>query len=242
MVRDEYIAHLARDGQRLGDLAHANLDAPVPTCPDWTLRDLLVHTGNVHRWFTLASREQTAGPPDFPSCEPDSDEGLPRWIGDGVAELADVFGKLDADTPRWTWFEPNQSAGWYFRRAAHETLIHRIDAERAVGAVTRVDTPLAIDGIDEICDVFIPSSEGQVIGGDGSTLHLHATDAHGEWLLTLHPNRIAVTRGHADAEAELRGTARDLLLMAWGRDPLGPVQHRGNETVIATFSSATKID
>ena len=39
MQRDDYLAHLTRDGTRMADLARGNLDAPVPTCPEWSLRD-----------------------------------------------------------------------------------------------------------------------------------------------------------------------------------------------------------
>ena len=240
--RDDYLAHLTHDGGRIADLARGNLDAPVPTCPEWSLRDLVVHTGFVHRWFSAATRERTDGPPEFPSQAPPEDgDALAEWLRSGVDDLVTVLRDLDADTPRWTWFTPDQTAGWYFRRAAQETLVHRIDAELAAGAVTDVDAELAVDGIDEMCDVFIPASNGRPIGGDGKTLHLHATDAAGEWLLTLRADGVDVARGHAKGDAALRAAARDLLLLVWGRDPLGEVEHFGDEAVITTFRAAAKI-
>ena len=242
MQRDDYLAHLAHDGARMAGLARGNLDARVPTCPDWSLRDLLRHTGNVHRWFSSATRERTDGPPEFPSvAEPSEGAALAAWLQSGVDELVAVLRELDAETPRWTWFTPDQTAGWYFRRAAQETLVHRIDAELAAGDVTGVDAALAVDGVDEMCDVFIPFAAGRPIGGGGTTLHLHATDADGEWLFTLQADRVDVARGHAKGDAALRGTARDLLLIVWGRDPLGDVEQFGDETVIATFRATAKI-
>jgi hypothetical protein len=98
---------------------------------------------------------------------------------------------------------------------------------------------MAADGLDEMGEVFLPSAAGQPIGGDGRTIHLHATDVACEWLLTLQPDRVDAVRGHAAAcDAELRGCALDLLLMTWGRSPLGDVEHRGDAGVIATFVAA----
>jgi hypothetical protein len=47
----EHIAHLQRDGVLLADAAaRAGMDARVPTCPEWVVRDLVRHQGDVHRW------------------------------------------------------------------------------------------------------------------------------------------------------------------------------------------------
>ena len=243
MDRDTYLAQLARDGARMAALAGGDLGAAVPTCPAWTLRDLLEHTGGVHRWMTAATRERTPGPPEESTFSRLVDDGasVSAWFQAGVDEAIAVLSTLDADEPRWTWFPPDQTAGWYFRRIAQETLVHRIDAELAAGGVTDVDPELAADGIAEMCEVFIPSATGQPIGGDGRTLHLHATDADAEWLLTLHADRVDVARGHAKGDAAIRATARDLQLMAWGREPLGEIETFGDEDVVATFRAAAKI-
>jgi len=89
-----------------------------------------------------------------------------------------------------------------------------------------------------MCDVFLPASVGQPIGGNGETLHLHATDAEGEWLLTMHADRVDVARGHAKGDAAIRGRAHDLLLMMWGREPLGEVEVFGDPAVVARFREA----
>ena len=243
MDRDTYLAHLADDGRRMADLARGDLGAKVPTCPGWTLEDLIEHTGRVHRWMTAATREQTDGSPEAAKADdPANGESWGDWFQRGVDEAVRVMSSLDGTETRWTWFAPDQTAGWYFRRIAQETLVHRIDAELAAGGeVSDVDPEFAVDGVNEMCDVFIPSAAGQPIGGNGKTLHLHATDADGEWLLTLHPDRVDVARGHVKGDADLRGSARDLLLAVWGRDPLGEVEQFGDESVIATFKAAAKI-
>lgn len=245
MHRDEYLAQLARDGRRMAALARGDLDAPVPTCPGWALRDLIEHTGRVHRWQTEAARHDHGG---FPPAEtlrrhPADGQSLADWFQEGVDVALATMSQVDPGASRWTWAHgPGDVAQWYFRRITQETVVHRIDAELAAGVdVGEVDPVLAVDGVDEFCDVMIPKSAGQPIGGDGRTLHLHATDAEGEWLLRLHPDQVEVTRGHAKGDTALRGSARDLLLEVWGRDPLGEVEVFGDESVVATFRAAARI-
>ena len=227
----------------MADLARGDLDARVPTCPEWTLRDLLIHTGAVHRWLAEGGRVDTGSLPDVSllASRPDDDGAMAAWFREGVDGAVAALSSVDGAAARTTWFPPDQTAQWYFRRIAHETLVHRLDAELAAGDVTAVDAAFAVDGIDEMCDVFIPSATGQPINGGGETLHLHATDAEGEWLLTLHADRVDVSRGHAKGDAAIRGAARDLLLQVWGRDPIGELEVFGDESVVATFRAASRI-
>jgi len=242
--RDDYLAQLARDGRRIADLARGDLAATVPTCPGWTLADLVEHTGNVHRWQTEAARVDAGGFPDM-SHETGvaAGQSLADWFQEGVDRAVEVMSGVEPDATRWTWAKgPGDVAQWYFRRIAQETYVHRIDAELTAGVeITDADPAFAVDGIDEFCDVMIPQAVGQAINGGGKTLHLHATDAEGEWLLTLHDDRVDVARGHAKGDAALRGAARDLLLEVWGREPLGPVEVFGDESVVATFRTAARL-
>jgi uncharacterized protein (TIGR03083 family) len=245
-ARDDYLAHLAHDGGRMAELAGGDLAARVPTCPEWALEDLLEHTGQVHRWQTEACRVDAGGFPDVATMQavPADGQSMAEWFQEGVDAAVTTMGTVAPGEPRWTWAKPQggDTSDWYFRRIAQETLVHRMDAELAArGEVSDVDADLAADGIAEMFEVFVPLASGQRIGGDGETVHLHATDAEGEWLVTLHAERVEAARGHAKGDAALRGTARDLLLMVWGRDPLGTVEHHGDEAAIATFIAGTKI-
>jgi predicted lipid carrier protein YhbT len=104
---------------------------------------------------------------------------------------------------------------------AHETTIHRVDAEQAVGrAVSPVAPELAVDGIDEVFSVFVATFTADQSPGDGRTVHLHSGDAEGEWLIRFDPGEVVVEPGHAKGDAAVRGPAADLLLWLWGRRPL----------------------
>lgn len=246
MDRDFYLSHLSADGSRMAELARTvDLTARVPTCPEWDLRALLEHTGMVHRWQAAAVRDRVTTFPHGDTWQhgPDDGEPLADWFQRGVDDAIAVMREADADEPRWTWFEPDQTAGWYFRRITQETLVHRVDAELAAGAVTPMDAALSVDGIDEFCDVFIASAnhQQQAIGGRGETLHLHATDADGEWLLTMHETRVDVERGHAKGDAAVRGPAGELLLFAWGRDPSPALEVFGDRAVVDAYTAAARL-
>jgi hypothetical protein len=120
--------------------------------------------------------------------------------------------------------------------------VHRIDAELTAGVdVTPVDPAFAVDGIDEVLFMMLPISGPEPIGGNGETVHLHATDIEGEWLVTLLPESATAERGHAKGDAAIRGTASDLLLQVWGRDALGELEVFGDESVIARFRAGAKL-
>jgi uncharacterized protein (TIGR03083 family) len=245
MDRDTYLAHLSRDGRRIADLARGDLTATVPTCPGWTLKDLVEHTGMVHRWQTEAARHDHGTFPDASKFElaPVEGESWADWFQAGIDSAIATMSKVEPGQPRWTWAKPGggDTTDWYFRRIAQETLVHRIDAELAAGDVTDVDAAFAADGIAEMFEVFVPLASGRAINGDGRTIHLHATDVESEWLLRLQQDRVDAEPSHGKGDAALRGMARDLLLMSWGREPLGDVEHFGRDDVIATFTAATKL-
>jgi uncharacterized protein (TIGR03083 family) len=233
MQRDEYLAHLARDGARIAALASSHAGAPIPTCPDWTMTQLAEHVAWVLAWLSDAAAQGVS--PDVTAMQ------IPPSLDDGVrAAIAKVEG-LDPAVPAWTWANPNggDTLQWYFRRLAQEILVHRLDAELGAGDVTAVDPVLAADGVDEFCEVFVPVSSG-VADANGETLHLHATDAECEWLLTMRPEGVEATPGHAKGDAAIRAAAVDLLLLSWGRDPLGEIEVFGDEEVVRRYRAAPR--
>jgi hypothetical protein len=122
----------------------------------------------------------------------------------------------------------------------HETTIHRVDAEQAAGrAVGPIDPAVAVDGIDELFSVFLPARGAGRSPGDGRTVHLHATDAEGEWLIRFAAGDLTVEVGHAKGDAAVRGPAGDLQLWLWGRHPLEALEVFGDPTAAAALRTAT---
>ena len=212
----------------------ADLSAPVPTCPEWTLGQLMRHVGRGDRWCAQivaeASMEfidpRTVGG----GVPPEDRDGQTGWLHAGVRELIAAVAQTGAQTPVWTFLGP-RPASWWIRRRLHETVVHRADAALALGAGFDVDPAIAADAVTEYLErvVIRADEEGPAGGdrplGDGQSLHLHATDpglgAEGEWTILGRPDGIAVDREHGRATTALRGPARNLLLALVRRGDAG---------------------
>lgn len=149
---DMFIRSIERDAAVMMQAAlDVPLDRIVPSCPEWTFEELLVHTGIVHRHKTeiLVGDWQDDAPPE-PGGPGDAD--IVEWFEDGVIEMLDAMGAVDLTEPRWTWSKRPQTGAWWVRRVAHETTIHAADAVLTAGDTPTLDPVLATDGVDEVLD------------------------------------------------------------------------------------------
>ena len=247
MERDDYLTHLAHDGSRMAELARGDLDAPVPTCPEWTLKDLLEHTGQVHRWQTEACHVDVGAFPD-----PESFARAPRRgsVAGGLVPSGGRSGRRD-DGRRWrpaslagpgpspTVATPptGTSAASPRRRWCTASTPSSPPAVRCPTS-TPPSPPTASPRCSRCSYRWPPVKPSEAMGGPCTSTPPTPT-ASGSSRST--PTRVDATRGHAKGDAALRGAARDLLMMVWGRDPLGAIEHLGDDSVIATFRAATKI-
>jgi uncharacterized protein (TIGR03083 family) len=229
----DYLQALRDEGTALATAARQGLDPPVPACEGWTVADLVLHTGMVHRHKLEIVRGRLAEPPSpWPPPAPPRTELL-GWYEQGLEELHTVLEDTDPETQVWTFYRPDRTAGFWRRRMAQETAVHRVDAESAHGDPRRVPAALAADGVSELVEVFLaPHADGEPVGGRGESLHLHATDTEGEWQLRLLPAGVEVGRGHAQADASASGEASDLLLFLWGRAPADPLERSGDPALL----------
>lgn len=219
MHPDELLEALRREGAALGEALGDDLTPDVAACPGWNLEKLANHVGRVHRWAAEALRDRATGPVPFPG-RPDVVDR--RWYDEGLAELVTALEEIEPDESVWNFMGQAPQARFWFRRQAHETSVHRWDAQWAragdLAAAEPIDTELALDGIDELLDVMLPL--GYQRGDLGGTVHLHATDSpHGEWLIRTIDGELLVGHDHQKGDAAVRGTASDLLLFLWGRLP-----------------------
>lgn len=219
----DYLDAVRRDGDALLRAVASHPEAPVPTCPGWTATDLLAHVEGVWRYVARQARSAEPVRAGDPSPAQQPDEPVPVAAADALAELLVVLGEIDPAAPSWNWArrEPQVAAFWP-RRMALETVVHRWDAENAVGRPEPIDPALACDGVDEVLTVFLPRRRGRAKEELTGTAHLHATDAPegfpGEWTLEFGPaGATELRRGHEKADAALKGPAAELLLAVWGR-------------------------
>ena len=208
---------LCERADALVDSAGGAVDVPVPTCPEWTLADLLVHMGLVWGWaaetVTTKVRADLGQAPESRTAR-----ALRTWAKGQAERLVDALGAADPDANCWTFGTP-RSVRFWFRRQALETVLHAWDAEGATGTPSRIDPEVAVDGIDEHLSVILPRVvRRRPDGWSGQSVHLHCTDAGGEWVVRLGPDgEVATRRTHAKADTALRGPAEALWLWCANR-------------------------
>ncbi|CAM5339048.1 MULTISPECIES: maleylpyruvate isomerase family mycothiol-dependent enzyme [Streptomyces] len=227
MDTSAHVKTLAHEGSLLATAAEsAGTDADVPTCPGWRVRDLLRHTGAVHRWATsFVAEGHTAPRPD--GGLPDLDgAALLAWFREGHGLLVDTLAGAAPDVRCWHFLPAPSPLAFWARRQAHETTVHRMDAESAAGgAVTGVAADFAVDGIDELLCGFHARPKSAVRTPEPRTLRVRATDVPGAvWTVRLSAEPPVTERAAAgDADCELSGPASRLYSALWNRRPVPEV-------------------
>jgi len=235
----DWITAVEREGHMLSLAARQDTTAEVPSCPGWNIDELLRHVGIAHHRVALIIREGRTEPPPVEEASPHGSSL--SWYEAGLATLLDAMRTVDPAIPVWTFSRSDQTAAFWHRRMAHETVVHRVDAEQATGAVGPLDPALVLDGIDESLEVFAPLTVRREEDPSTATVHLHATDVEGEWLVMLGGGTVAVEHGHAKGDVAVRGTAADLHLWLWGRVPLERLEVFGEPAVAERLTNLSRV-
>jgi len=227
-----------------------DLTRPVPTCPEWTMRQLITHVGRAHRWAAAIVTTRSAVPIPFREVPDGKLPENPRehgdWLRTGAAGVIDAV-RAAGDEQVWTHPGPGPASYWA-RRMAHETAVHRADGQIALGQRPRIDAVIAADGIDEWLGFLAAPEPGEdrpsLASLHGKALHVHVTDgevAAGEWMIFPAAGGITVEPGHGKGDVAVRGPASDLLLVLMRRLPPGdpPVEVLGDRAVLDELLAAT---
>ena len=214
-----YLDHLSADGALFAAAAErTSLDAPVPSCPDWTLRDLMTHIGGVHRWAASIVGNAMLDNDEVTGNQVGTGPGdglLLKWFREGHQALVQTLRTAASDLQCFTFLPAPTPLLFWARRQAHETAIHRVDAQSVHGGVTPFGTEFACDGIEEMLFGFAARSRPALSSG---TMLLKPDDADGSWLVTFGSH--GVTAAVADdvrADASVTGTTSDIYLWLWNR-------------------------
>jgi uncharacterized protein (TIGR03083 family) len=244
-----YLQCLAADEQRLREVAARDLAAAVPSCPEWTVHDLVEHVALVYLHKVECMR--SGAPAEWP---PQIEPGPPIALLDrAYAALLDEFAQRGPDAASYTWYSPEQTVGFWMRRMAQETVIHRVDAELALGEpLAAVPDDLAVDGIDEVLERFLGFGSVQwredfgpeLTEADGSAVLVTAGGR--EWLVRMEPSGVRVEpsagvqqsggsgppggAGSAGSGAvgRLSGDPQSVLLWLWRRTDASAVTYEGD--------------
>ena len=251
---DLYFAEVEANTAGLAEiLAEYDQSLPIPTCPEWTLRQLVTHVGRAHRWAAEITRTRSEAFIPFREVPdgklPDDRAEQRAWLRAGAARIVDAVREAGTDLV-WSFTGP-VPAGFWIRRMAHETLVHRADAQLAAGAEPEslIEAEVAADAIDE----WLMLLAGGLGNADeraktlpaGAGLHIHATDdglgGRGEWMIRHDAGGLTVEPGHGKGDAALTGPAASLLLVMMRRRPVSDpaVTVYGDSAVVDGWLAST---
>lgn len=228
MDSSRYLACLADDYALLRSAASsAGPDAPVPSCPKWTVAELVDHTGVVYLHKAAVMR---AGKWPDPWPSPDVPDDPFEALDLGYRQLIAEFASRRPDEWSLTWYGPEQTVGFWIRRMAQETVVHRMDAQLAAGEpVTPAPDDLAIDGVDELLKQFLEygppqwpaeyaAVEGGHLAGDAGADTIVVTAGPASWTVRPTPTSVSVADGRdGGARAEVSAAPAAMLGWLWGR-------------------------
>jgi uncharacterized protein (TIGR03083 family) len=243
--KDSWLAALRAEGAAFHTAIEAagdagQLDATVPTCPDWTVRQLAFHLSDVYRYVATHVVRGEASKPERAAPEPTEGVDPLAYFDRQFAEVLRVLEAVDPDLPAYNWAPQAKRASFWHRRMAVETAMHRWDAQVAVGPAEPVEAKLATDGINEVMDSMLPAGRrrGQVEGVRG-VVALHAADVGQDWYIRLRGQGIALLDtdtllddDHPHERAQATGTASDLLLALYGRVPYDVLEVAGDPRLL----------
>ncbi|MFD6971610.1 maleylpyruvate isomerase family mycothiol-dependent enzyme [Streptomyces sp. NPDC059949] len=213
----------------------------VPSCPGWSVCDLVGHLGGVHRYLVHVLRERLTTPPDpaglgLPRA-PAGPEALTGWFAEGARELGELLGELGPDTRVWTWSD-EQTSGFWLRMQLIEPAVHRWDAQSATGTPAPLDPALAADAVTQTFEVMAPARRSwqAAPAGRGERYRFRRTDGPESWTVVFTPDRVLPEPGStALADVEVAGPAPDLALFLWQRLPATGLRVTGDAALLPYY-------
>ncbi|MGH3735243.1 MAG: maleylpyruvate isomerase family mycothiol-dependent enzyme [Micromonosporaceae bacterium] len=237
--KEFWLAALRHEGAAFRGAVTAELLAdPVPTCPDWSVARLVGHLGWVYEWVNGHAVRGATSRPERPDDTAPAGEEVLAWWDQRYADLLATLDGLDPELPAWNWAPQAKRAVFWHRRMAHETAIHRWDVQTAAGLTEPIETKLAVDGVSEVLDTWLPGGRRRGPLDRTGLVELVATDVGHEWLVRLRGAGVSlldtstVIHEPHTIDARAAGTASDLQLALWGRVPYEVLQTAGDEGLL----------
>jgi uncharacterized protein (TIGR03083 family) len=233
----ELVAAIRLDGEGIVSASGQGVDAPVPTCPGWTVADLCRHVGSIYAHVARIVGERLTTSPGERAPAPDGVDPA-GYVEETLDDLVEALGAAEPGAPVWNWSDEPDEAAFWARRMAHESAVHRFDAQRAHGVAQPVDDDLAADGLDELIDVIAPYRAKAGEDRPAHTYLLESADA--TWELALGPDGLARTAALKTPDVTVRGTASALLLAAYNRVPWSSLDVDGDRAALEVWSASLR--
>jgi uncharacterized protein (TIGR03083 family) len=243
LTNAEYLAHLDADSHLLAAAAARGLEPDVPCCPGWKVRDLVTHVGEV---ISQKADIVAGGWADSWPARNKVPEGINplEWYRKEAGRLYEVLLAADPTAPAVT-FGSDKTVAFWIRRMAHETVVHRVDAEQAHGYESAVDLELATDGVAELFDVFATTYPKWASFRPGADV-VRVETGDQSWTVRLgeyvgtkngrdYKKPISTRDPDAGPDATISGAPDRVMLWMWGRAPIEQVTVAGSVDAAEQF-------
>ena len=242
-----YLAVLATEATTLAAAAEeAGLGADVPTCPGWSVADLVLHLGEVHRWATATvagkATKLSEVPADYLGAVPAAADTI-NWFRDGAIKMCDTLAAADPSIHYAAFLHDPMTPHLLFwaRRQTMETSMHRVDAESAAGRCTGFAPDVAVDGIDEFLTGFLPRSRTTLHAETPRTLQIAPDYSDRRWTVLIGPELPVTTRQASAADCTITGSASDIYLALWNRTSVDALCITGDRSMIDLLRDNVRI-
>ena len=247
----DHLAVIQSEAARIVAAYAVDPGGKVPWSERWTVGTVARHVAGTHHVVAQVIEDRpTADFGRFASLAAPAkgDPGFPAWFAAGTDALVEQCRATPPTELCWSWHADRATVGFWVRRMAHETLVHRWDAEAGAGITgPPMDASVAADGVDELLDVFVNASRALHSSPAGPAVHISCTDtdtdadadADQQWYLdlakvggrTVHTEPIPVA-------LTIRGRAEALLLLLWGRidAETAGVELEGDRNILTTWN------
>ncbi len=242
-----HVAAIEHEGVVFAEAAEkAGLEASVPSCPGWSVADLVHHLGVIHRWAGAFVRGRTT--PVDGALEGDAiwgprpdDNELFDYYREGHVSLVEAFRSAPHDLDAWYFLEAPSPLAFWARRQAHELAIHRADAQLASRPPDGYDPEFAADGVDELLAGFIGHPQRRSRFEVTDSIQVDTTDVDGHWHLDISPERVVTTRDRRAAGLTIAGPASDVYLFMWNRADPDTIALTGETHLLDAWRSSARI-
>ena len=157
LTTEDHQRLLREETDRLAAIGADDLTLAVPHLPGWTVHSVVGHVAWIFRWVSQCLEASPDNPPARSAVgEPPMGPEVLAWYTDAAQLVQDAFDRCDLDEPRPSWAGA-QDGHWWLRRLAHEVAVHRWDVDAADGRANPIDAAQALDGIDELLEVYVPT-------------------------------------------------------------------------------------
>ena len=243
LTHEQYVEHVRADAARILAVAGRGLDAAVPSCPGWTVRDAVEHIAEVYRHKVACIREKA-----FPEPWPPERgvESTLDYFGQATDDLLTELTRRDALEYADTWWWDERTVGFWGRRMAHESAIHRVDVELAHDDTTPIDDALALDGVDEVLRRFLAGDWSDEPVLDQPTTVVRVESGGTAWRVVMEPSAV-VASVYLDRwpelaiDATVSGDPLPMYLWLWGRGPRDQISTDGDHAAAERMDARLRL-